>query len=131
MPSPLDHARLPLFARRQRTCLEHAGITPESHRPSLVRDIALLRQEIDHRMRSKGVELCRIRVVGPEGRARELDDHALHAHAETERRHLALAAEAHGLHLALDAAVTESARHDDPLEADERLDATVALELLP
>src|SRR2546428_49130 len=65
-----------------------------------------------------------------EGVIRELDDHALHAHAETERRHLALAAEAHGLHLALDAAVAEAARHDDAVEADERLDVTVALELL-
>src|SRR5512132_514368 len=76
------------------------------------------------------VELGRVRVLGPEGRPRQFNDHALHAHTEPERRHLALAAETNCLHLALDTPVAEAARYDDAVEADEWLDVAVALELL-
>src|SRR5207248_9859868 len=45
-------------------------------------------------------------------------------------RHLPFASVAHGLHLALDAAVAEATGHDEPIETDERLDVAVALEAL-
>src|SRR6266850_1028283 len=130
MAVPLEHDRLSVRATRERAGLEHAGIASEAHRAALVGDVALLRQQIDHGMRRERVELGRVRILGPEGRARELDDHALHAHAEAERRNFALAAEADGLHFALDAAVAEATGYDDPVEADQRLDVAVALELL-
>ena len=81
-------------------------------------------------MRRERVELGRVGVIRTESRARELDDHALHAHAEAERRHTALAAEAGRLHFALDAPVSEAARNDDAVEADERFDVIGALEML-
>src|SRR5205823_13815677 len=85
---------------------------------------------IYHRMRRERVELGRVGVIRTESRARELDDHALHAHAEAERRHTALAAEAGRLHFPLDAPVAEAARNDDAVEADERFDVIGALEML-
>src|ERR1700682_5129801 len=128
VPVPLEHALLSVRAWGERAALEHAGIAPEAHGAALFRDVALLREQVDHRVWREGVELGRIRVVGSEGSARELDDHALHAHAEPERGHLALAAEADRLHLALDAAVAEAARHHDAVEADERLAVAGALQ---
>src|SRR5438067_9086465 len=81
-------------------------------------------------MRRERVELGRVRVVGPEGRARELDDHALHAHAEAKRRDLLPAAVAGGLDLAFDAAVSEPAGDHDAVESGERLGVATVLELL-
>src|SRR5437879_5294669 len=128
MTMPLEHDRLSVRASGDRPGLEHAGIASETHRPALVADIALLRQEVDHRVRCECIEFRRVRVVRAEGRARELDDHALHPHAETERWHTALATKPCRLDLALDAAVAKAARDDDPVESDERFDVVGALE---
>ena len=78
----------------------------------------------------EGVELGRVRVIRAEGGARELDHHALHSHAETERRDASLAAETGRLHLALDAAVSEAAWNDDAIESDERFHVVRAFEML-
>src|SRR5213593_4392001 len=111
MTMALEHDRLSVGASGDRPRFEHAWIASEAHRPTLVADIALLRQEVDHRVRCEGVELGRVRVVRAERGARELDDHALHSHTETERGDAPLAAEARRLHLALDATVPEPARN--------------------
>src|SRR2546423_8386630 len=126
MTMALEHDRLSVRASGDRPWFEDARVTPQAHRPAFVSDVPLFRQEVDHRMRSEGVEFGRVRVVRPEGGARELDDHALHSHAQTERRDATLAAEARRLHLALDPAVPEAAWNDDPVEADERLDVVGA-----
>src|SRR5688500_11610657 len=126
----LEDDRLCVRAVSDRAVLEHAGVRAEAHGAALVGDVALFWEEVDDRVRRERVELGRVRVVGPEGLPRELDDHALHAHAEPERGDPLLASEADRLHLALDAAVAEAARHDDSVEADERLDVAIALELL-
>src|SRR5919198_2293638 len=81
-------------------------------------------------MGGERVELGGVRVVRSQRGARELDDHALHAHAEAERGHAPLPAEARRLHLSLDAAVAEPARDDDAVEPDERLDVIRTLESL-
>src|SRR5438128_3248854 len=59
-----------------------------------------------------------------------LDGHALHALADAERWDPPLPAEPRRLYLALDAAVAEASRHDDAIEADERLDVVRAFEVL-
>src|SRR6266542_7120157 len=130
MPVPLEHDRLSVGATRERAGLQHAGVAAEAHRAALVGDVALLRKQIDNGVGCERVELGRVRAIGPERGARELDDHALHAHAEAEGWHPTLPAEADGLHLPLDTPVAKAARNDDAVEADERLDVAVALELL-
>src|SRR5207247_3444291 len=109
MTMPLEHDRLSVRAGRDRPGLEDARVAPEPHRAALVADVALLRQEVDHRVWREGVELGRVRVVRAEGGARELADHALHSHAKTERRDPPLAAGPGRLHPALAAAVPEAA----------------------
>src|SRR2546428_7630092 len=81
-------------------------------------------------MRGERVELGRIDVIGAEGRARELDDHALHAHTEAEARDGVLAGIADGPDLALDSPVSEATRDDDAGQADERLEVLVSIEAL-
>ena len=58
--------------------------------------------------------------VQPEHVARVLDDRDLHAEADAEIGHAALARVAHGLDLALDAALAEAARHQDRVHALEQ-----------
>src|SRR2546428_6782240 len=81
-------------------------------------------------MRGERVELGRIDVIGAEGRARELDDHALHTHTEAEARDGVLAGIADVPDLALDSPVSEATRDDDPGQTDERLDFLVSLQPL-
>src|SRR5688572_16765566 len=108
MAVTLEHDRLSVRASRERAGFEHAGIASQAHGAALFRDVPLLRQQIDDRMGRERVEFCRVGVLGPECGARELDDHALHAHTEAQRWHLALATKADGLHPAFDAAVAEA-----------------------
>src|SRR5712691_8592084 len=119
MTMPLEDDRLSVRASRDRAGLEDARVAPEPHRAALVADVALLRQEVDHRVRREGVELGRVRVVRAESGARELDDHALHSHAEAECGDAPFAPETRRLHFALDATVSEAAWDDDAVEPDE------------
>ncbi len=59
---------------------------------------------------------------------RRLDHRHLHAEADAEIRHLALAGEARRLDLALGAALAEAARHQDAVDALEMLDRVLLLE---
>ena len=81
-------------------------------------------------MGRESIELGRVGVVGPERGPRELDDHALHPHAEAERRDAPLSAETRRFHLSFDPAIPESAGHHDAVETHERLDVIRALEML-
>src|SRR5207247_8588593 len=124
-----EPARLAVRQSGARPWFQDARVAPEPHRPSLVTDVALLRQEVDHRMGREGVELRGVRVVRAQGGARKLDDHALHAHAEPERGNAALAAEAGRLDLPLDAAVAKAAGDDAAIERYERFDIIGPLEV--
>ena len=62
--------------------------------------------------------------------ARRLDHRHLHAKADAEIRHLPLPREARRLDLALGAALTEAAGHQDPVHAIEVLHGAFALEHL-
>src|SRR5947209_603489 len=130
MTVALEHDRLSVRPSGERPGFEDARVAPEPHRSSLVTDVALLRQKVDHRMGREGVELRGVRVVRAEGGTRKLDDHTLHAHAEPECGNAALAAEAGRLDLPLDAAVAKAAGDDDAIEPDERLDVIGPLEVL-
>src|SRR6267378_5698748 len=57
MTMALEHDRLSVRTGGDRPRLEDTGVAPEAHRPALVADVALLRQEVDHRVRRERVEL--------------------------------------------------------------------------
>src|SRR6202012_1406562 len=57
-----------------------------------------------------------------------LDHRHLHTEADAEEGHAALAGEAHGMHLTLGAALAESARHEDAVDAFEVMHRILALE---
>src|SRR5579859_994 len=73
-------------------------------------------------------ELSRARLGQPREIARCLDHRHLHAEADTEERHVALAGELHRLDLALGATLAEAARHQDAVDAGQVMDRVLGLE---
>src|SRR5919106_5666000 len=110
---------LPVEPRGARPLGQEDRIQAQPHGPALVRERALLGQQIDHEVRGVGDEL---RGVGS-GQAAHvtgvLDHRALHAEADAEVRHAFFARVADGLDLALDAPVAEAARHQDAVHVAE------------
>jgi len=109
---------------------EQNRVEAEAHGAALVGQVPLLGKEIDHEVRGAGHELRGVRRFQPARVARELDDRALHAEADPEVRHALLARVAHGLDLALDAAVPEAARHQDAVDVGEVGGGPVTLDVL-
>ena len=130
MPVALEHDRLSIRPARRRARLQHAGIAAQAHGAALLRDVTLLRKQVDDRMRRERVEFGRVGVLRPEGRARELDDHALHTHAESQRGHAPLPAETRRFDLPLDAAIAEPARDDQAIQTKQWLHVVRPLEVL-
>ena len=100
---------------------EPGRVEPEAHRPALVLELALVGHEVDHRVLGEHVELGRVGVLRADDLAGELDDRALEAKAQAEIGDVVVAREVGGKDLALDAAMAEAARHEDPgraLECD-------------
>ena len=83
--------------------------------------------QADHRLRARA-ELGRAGALHAGQIARRLDHRHLHAEADAEKRHLALAREARRLDLALRAALAEAAGHQDAVHAFQMLDRVLALE---
>src|SRR5215211_4307230 len=93
----------------------------EPHRAALVLELALVGHEVDHWMLGEHVELGRVRVVRPGDVTRELDDGALEAEAQAEVRDALVAGVVRGEDLALDPAMPEPARDEDPGRAAQTL----------
>src|SRR5438552_7781910 len=108
---------------------EPTVVFAEPHRPALVDDPALGVEERDDGIRRLGVELGGVRLVAAEVVAGELDGHDMQAEAEPEVGDAAGAGEAGGLDLALDAALTEAAGHDDAVDVGEELVRATALDV--
>src|SRR6185437_15656737 len=87
------------------------------------------RHQADNRMIG-GTELARRCILDSEQVARRLDHGHLHAEADAEEWHLALARKLHGMDLALGAAFTEAARNQDAVDVIEMADGVVAFEYL-
>src|SRR5260370_42135760 len=98
---------------------EHDRVEAEPHRPALGLEIPLLGQEVDDGLRGGRVELRRVGALEAADVPGELDDRALHAQTDAEVRHRALPGIADRLDLALDAAITEAARHEDAMHVAE------------
>ena len=89
-------------------------VEPEPHRPALVLELALVGHEVDDLVLGELVELGRVSVRRPEDVAGQLDDRALEAEAQPEVRDPAVAGVLRGEDLALDPAVAEPTRDEDP-----------------
>src|SRR4051794_15799157 len=100
-------------------------IKAQAHRAALVFHLALVGHEIDHRRVGEHVELGRVGVRRTDDVTRELDDTALQTQAQAQVRNAALARETSSENLALDAAVAETARDEDPGRAAQALVAVL------
>ena len=78
----------------------------------------------------KTLNSLRVRIIGAERLARELDDRALQAEAQAEERDVVPARPADGPDLALDAAVAEAAGHDDAGDARQLVGDLLRLDAL-
>ncbi len=115
---------------------EHGRIGAEPHGAAEVAAGSALLQlvalhpfghQADHRI-GGGAELRRVRILDAAEIARGFDDGHLHAEADAEIRHLALARELHRLDLALGAALAEAAGHEDAVDMLEEGRRVLALE---
>jgi hypothetical protein len=102
----------------------------QAHRRAEVRDVFLLGQQVDDRMRCRRIELAGVRAGEAADVPGELDDGGLQPEADAEERHASLAREPHSVDLALDAADTEAAGDQDRVHAGERRGRRVAAEIV-
>src|SRR5205809_4806879 len=109
---PLVDDLFPVRPVRVRTRQQLARVQAEPHRASQLVDVALLGHEVDDRRRGERRELGGVRVRRLQLLPREVDHSALHAQAQAQVRDAVAARVSRRLHLALDAAVAESARDD-------------------
>ena len=116
VPVPLVDEVFAVGLLDDRARQELGRVDAQPHRAALVDDIALLVHEVDHRMRSAGVELARVGAREPAHVTCELDHRALHAEAQAEERYPLLPGEAGGGDLALDAADAEASGDHDAVE---------------
>ena len=110
---------------------ESHGAAHVAIRLSLLQHVAThpFRHQTNDRILARS-ELCGV-GAGKIGEVpRRLNHRHLHAEADAEIRHLTLTREARRLDLALGAALTEAAGHQDPVHAIEVLHGTFALEHL-
>src|ERR1022692_5179864 len=139
VPMSLGDRRRAINPMGERAGDDVARLRPEAHRAAeiglviatLDRAIAVLpfRDQRDHRMWCRGIELGAVRVRESRLVARVLDDRQLHAQANAEIRDAVLARVTDCLDLAFDAPLAEPARHQDRIHALEAIDA-VALNRL-
>src|SRR5262249_10659442 len=92
---------------------QRAFVQTEAHRAALVAHQLLLGEQIDHFVSGARVELGGVRVGPAHDVARELDHRRLHAEADAEVRHVALARVTRGLDLALDTSLAEATGHEN------------------
>src|SRR5919201_1095539 len=98
---------------------EDDRVETEPHRAALVGEATLLGQEVDDRMRRVRIELRGIRAGEPAHVPRVLDHRALQTETDAEERHALLAGVSHRLDLAFDAAIPESAGHENAVDVAE------------
>ena len=131
MTVPLGHPRRSVDAVRERARDNLARLRPEPHRSTQVgarralfdRAIAILPfgNERDHRMRGRRVEFGAVSVGESRLVPRILDHRELHAKTDAKIRHAVLARVANRRDLAFDAALAESARHENRVDASEAI----------
>ena len=94
-----------------------AGWAPRRIVAPLAVTVRLLVEETNDGVGRFGVELGRVRPGQPEGVSRVFRHGTLHPQADAEEGDAVLAGVGHGVHLAFDAAVAESAGHEHAVNA--------------
>src|SRR6516162_11436100 len=123
MPMALHDEIAPVDLTGAGAGTEQHLLRPEAHGAALLRALVArlcavhlvlpLGDERNHRMGRGAIELGAVGIAEAECVAAELDDRHLHAEADPEVWDAVLARVAHRLDLALDAALAESAGHED------------------
>src|SRR2546421_1859986 len=98
----VDH-RLAVGLQGPRSRAELDRLRAEPHRAAEVLDLLLLRQQVDHRIRSLRIHLGRVRSFEPDDMAGGLPDGDVHAEADAEGWDAALAGDPAGEGLSLPA----------------------------
>ena len=101
---------------------EHCGIGAQPHGATHVRDVDLLGHEIDDGALGELVELGRVGTDEAGEVPCGLDHHHLHTEADAQQRNVVLTSDLGCGDHALDAALTEAAGDDDPIEALETIE---------
>jgi hypothetical protein len=127
---PLVDDLLPVDRSGLGAGLEPRRVQPEAHRAALVLHVPLVGHEVDHRVLGEHVELGRVDVLRADHLPSELDHGALETEAQPEIRNPVVAGEMGSEDLALDAAVAEAARDEDPRGSVEPLVQVVVGERL-
>src|SRR5579872_1645384 len=104
---------LAISLERARARQQLARVKAEPHRAAHLVDVALLGHQVDDRRGGERRELRRVGVGSIQLLAREVDDGALHAEAQSQVRDEVVPRVPGCDHLALDPAVAEAAWHDD------------------
>ena len=87
MAMPFVDDRLAVGVGRPGARHEVAGLRTEAHRSAQVGHVLLLRQQVDHGVRRRRIELARVGAVESHDVAGELDHGALQPEADAEERH--------------------------------------------
>src|SRR5437868_1665457 len=111
----VDH-RLAVGLLGPRSRAELDRLRAEPHRAAEVLDLLLLRQQVDHRIRSLRIHLGRVRSFEPDDMAGVLRDGDVHAQADAEVWNAALAGDPAGEDLALPAARAETPGYEHAVD---------------
>src|SRR5438105_2558356 len=109
---------------------QRARVRAEPHGAAQVGDGVLLVEQADDGMAAVLIDLGRIGIVETDDVAGKFDHAALQTQANPEIRNLAVAGIAHGLDLAADAAVAETARNQDAVDAAQHALDALTLDVL-
>src|SRR5262245_60610304 len=113
MPMPLADLGCSIGPAGEAALLQQTWPGAEPHRAAQLVDTLQFAELVNHTVRRTGIELARIRAVETAHVAGVFDHHGLHPQADAEIRDLVLARVADRVDHALDAALAETAGHQD------------------
>ena len=109
---------------------QYAVVAPETHRAPEVGDALLLFHEVDDLVCGRGVNLRGVGIAPAQDVAGELDDHALHAEADTQRGDAVLTGIAQGDELSVNTAGAEARSYDDTIDTPQQFGYILLRDLL-
>ena len=107
-----------------------ASIGTQTHCTTKVRDAFLLLHEVDYVIRRLGVHLGAVGIGHAQHVAGKLNDHALHAQADSEGWHVVFAAPLQCHKLALNATLTKARSHNHAIESAEHIVHVIVAQFL-
>ena len=113
-----------------RSWAQYAVVAPETHRAPEVGDALLLFHEVDDLVCGRGVNLCGVGIAPAQDVAGELDDHTLHAEADTQRGDAVLTGIAQGDELPVNTAGAEARSYDGAIDIPQQFGYVLLRDLL-